>query len=355
MIPQSGFISLVVLVQSVLLVLIVFLPKISSSHPVSQIIMVNNNTPETTTTTASSEEWDAIIIGSGLAGLSAALTILDAGGRVLIVEKEASLGGNSMKASSGINSVMDPTNPDDAQAFRHDTLASAGADADDTPTTTSSDVALIETLVNRSHESVLTWLRSRLEVDLSQVAQLGGHSHPRTHRPGGKLPVGAEIMIKLQAAVKAFETQGSVMIRTSSRANKLLQDDKDGRVIGVVFVSTTTAAAEEEQPPPQPVTVHAPNVVLATGGFAADRSGDSWLAKVRPELLTLGATAGAFSTGDGLTMATSLQANLVGMEHIQVHPTGFVDPKDPDNPSKFLAAEVLRGVGGILLTPQGTR
>jgi FAD-dependent fumarate reductase len=50
-----------------------------------------------------------------------------------------------------------------------------------------------------------------------------------------------------------------------------------------------------------------------------------------------------------------VQANLVDMEHIQVHPTGFVDPKDPENPNKFLAAKVLRGVGGILLTPEGKR
>jgi succinate dehydrogenase/fumarate reductase flavoprotein subunit len=288
---------------------------------------INNNTATQTT-------WDAIIIGSGLAGLSTALTVLDAGGRVLIVEKESNLGGNSMKASSGINAVIDTTNQDDASAFRHDTLASAGDEG---------DPALIETLVSHSHESVLEWLQSRLHVDLSQVAQLGGHSQPRTHRPGGKLPVGAEIMIKLQAAVKAFEEQGTVKICTGAKAHKLLQDGQ-GRVNGIVY-----ADADEQQ------VVHATNVVLATGGFAADRSSESWLAKVRPELLSLGVTAGDFSTGDGLSLATSLDAKLVGMEHIQVHPTGFVDPKDPDNPNKFLAAEVLRGVGGILLTPQGKR
>jgi succinate dehydrogenase/fumarate reductase flavoprotein subunit len=308
------------------------LPVVSSSQAVSQAMVIANNNVNNNNATQTS--WDAIIIGSGLAGLSAALTVLDAGGRVLIVEKEANLGGNSMKASSGINAVIDTTNQDDASAFRRDTMSSAGDEG---------DPALIDTLVSHSHESVLEWLQSRLHVDLSQVAQLGGHSLPRTHRPGGKLPIGAEIMIKLQTAVKVFEEEGSVKICTGAKAHRLLQDDQ-GRVNGIVY-----ADADEHQ------VVHAANVVLATGGFAADRSSESWLAKVRPELLSLGATAGGFSTGDGLSLATSLEAKLVGMEHIQVHPTGFVDPKDPDNPNKFLAAEVLRGVGGILLTPQGKR
>ncbi|CAB9521360.1 Fumarate reductase 2 [Seminavis robusta] len=284
--------------------------------------------------------FDAIIIGSGLAGLSTALTILDAGGRVLILEKEPKLGGNSMKASSGINAA---TTDEERHAFRQDTLHSAG-DA--------TNPALVDTLVQHSQEAVLGWLRERLQVDLSQVAQLGGHSQPRTHRPAGKLPIGAEIMIKLQAAVKEFEGKqeqdnGVLQICTSAKATQLVQDDQ-GRVVGVAYTITT----EEKE---QEVVAHAANVVLATGGFAADRSSTSWLAKVRPELLALGATAGEFSTGDGLTLASALNANLVGMQHIQVHPTGFVDPKDPDNPNKFLAAEVLRGVGGILLTPQGKR
>ena len=58
---------------------------------------------------------------------------------------------------------------------------------------------------------------------------------------------------------------------------------------------------------------------------------------------------------DKPTLARDVAAACVDLEKIQVHPTGFVDPKDPDNPNKFLAAEVLRGVGGMLLSPQGQR
>lgn len=325
------FLLLVVLILSVL-------PFVSSSQPVSQTMVITNNNDNDTAPSTETTNWDAIIIGGGMAGLSTALTVLDAGGRVLIVEKNSHLGGNSIKASSGINAVIDTTNQDDAAAFIRDTMDSAGKGG---------DPVLIETLVSHSHESVVEWLQSRLHVDLSQVAQLGGHSKPRTLRPSGPLPIGAEIMIQLETAVKAFEEQGAVKICTGVNAHKLLQDDL-GRVHGIVYVPTGDAAE-------QPQVVHAPHVVLATGGFAADRSCGSWLAKVRPDLVSLGTTAGVFSTGDGLSLATALQAKLVGMEHIQVHPTGFVDPKDPNHPNKFLAAEILRGVGGILLTPKGKR
>lgn len=281
---------------------------------------------------------DAIIVGSGLAGLTAALTILDAGGRVIILEKEATLGGNSMKASSGINVCHD--NPEDQGKFRQDTLQSAGR---------AKNPELVEQLVLHSKEAILGWLQDRLQVDLSQISQLGGHSQARTYRPGGKLPVGAEIMIKLQRAVREFESKGLVTVLSQSKATKLVKDESNGdRVTGVMYELSLNNLPETKQ-------VNAPNVVLATGGFASDRSQSSWLAQVRPELLNLGATAGGFSTGDGLKMATSIGADLVGMEHIQVHPTGFVDPNDPENPNKVLAAEVLRGMGGILLNSQGKR
>lgn len=48
-------------------------------------------------------------------------------------------------------------------------------------------------------------------------------------------------------------------------------------------------------------------------------------------------------------MASAMGAELIGMDHVQVHPTAFVDPKDPAAPTKFLAAEALRGKGALLV------
>lgn len=104
----------------------------------------------------------------------------------------------------------------------------------------------------------------------------------------------------------------------------------------------------------EPTVVDGP-VVLATGGYAADFTGDSLLKKYRPEIFDLSTTNGAHATGDGHKMLIGIGANPIDMESVQVHPTGLVDPKDPGAKTKFLAAEALRGEGGLLLNSKGQR
>ena len=255
---------------------------------------------------------------------------------MVVMEKEHLLGGNSNKASAGINACCpnNQTYGDYTQGFKNDTIKSAGDAA---------RLDLIEVLVEKSGDAV-AWLKDRVGVDLSLVAQLGGHSHKRTHQPNNGM-VGAEIIYGLLKTVRAYEKKGKVTILVDTRVTKLLKDD-EGRVIGVEYKTDGEEGTHE---------MKATNVVLATGGFAADRSSASYLAKYRPELLQMSATAGAFSTGDGITLATALGAGTVDMDKVQVHPTGWVDPLDPDNPSKTLAAELMRGVGGIIINKDGKR
>lgn len=278
---------------------------------------------------------DAIVIGSGLAGLAASLNILDRGGTVTIIEKEHLLGGNSNKASSGINACCPHNNTynDTLDSFRNDTIRSAGEIA---------DLALIETLVTNSAKAV-QWLKERTNVDLSLLAQLGGHSHKRTHRPNNGM-AGAEIIYHIQKAVRAYEKSGKVKILMDTRVTDLVTEND--RVVGVKTKSTLDGTTQE---------LHADNIVLATGGFASDRSKGSYLEKNRPELLPFAATAGGFSTGDGITLATALGAATRDLDKVQIHPTGFVDPTDPTNPTKTLAGEFTRGVGGILFNHEGKR
>eukprot|EP00814_Leptocylindrus_danicus_P018813 CAMPEP_0116024346 /NCGR_PEP_ID=MMETSP0321-20121206/12251_1 /TAXON_ID=163516 /ORGANISM="Leptocylindrus danicus var. danicus, Strain B650" /LENGTH=1140 /DNA_ID=CAMNT_0003496037 /DNA_START=68 /DNA_END=3490 /DNA_ORIENTATION=+ len=286
----------------------------------------------------SDEEPDAIVVGSGLAGLAASLKILDRGGRVILIEKEHRVGGNSAKASSGINACCpnESKYDDSLESFKNDTVNSAGSSA---------NLPLIETLVGRSAEAV-GFLKERAGVDLSLLAQLGGHSHKRTHRPSNGM-AGAEIIYAMQKAVKKFEKDGKIKIMVDTKATKLVQEN--GSVVGLEY---TTEKADDS---PESGVLRAPNVILATGGFAADRTDNSFLAKHRPELLSMAATAGDFSTGDGISMATELGAGTVDLAKVQIHPTGWVDPKDPTNPSKVLAAELMRGVGGILVNDSGQR
>lgn len=96
-------------------------------------------------------------------------------------------------------------------------------------------------------------------------------------------------------------------------------------------------------------------VILATGGYAADFTEDSLLKKYRPEYFDLPTTNGDHCTGDGQKMAMKIGAKGIDLEKVQVHPTGLVDPKDPEAKVKFLAAEALRGVGGLLIDNTGNR
>lgn len=96
-------------------------------------------------------------------------------------------------------------------------------------------------------------------------------------------------------------------------------------------------------------------VVLATGGYAADFGEDSLLKKWRPDTFDLASTNGTHATGDGHKMLMAIGANDIDMDKVQVHPTGLVDPKDPGSKWKFLAAEALRGEGGLLLNNKGQR
>ena len=284
-------------------------------------------------------EPDAIVVGSGLAGLSATLNILDRGGKVIVVEKEHRLGGNSNKASSGINACCldaNSTTGDFLDAFRNDTIRSAGDSA---------RLPLINTLVENS-ASAVEWLKERVGVDLSLVAQLGGHFFKRTHRPKNGM-VGAEIIYAVQKAIKAYEKSGMVEILVDTTVRNLIQDNS-GVIVGVEIQSLGGDEYSFSK-------LMAPTVVLSTGGFASDRSPNSYLAKYRPELISLPATAGDFSTGDGVTLATALGAGTVDMEKVQIHPTGWVDPKNVTNPSKILAGELMRGVGGILINGDGER
>merc|ERR1712137_125014 len=94
---------------------------------------------------------------------------------------------------------------------------------------------------------------------------------------------------------------------------------------------------------------------FASGGYGADFGNDSLLAKYRPDLLHLPTTNGEHCTGDAIKIGEGIGAKTVDLEWVQVHPTGLVKPDEPDSKIKFLAAEALRGVGGLVLDAHGKR
>jgi succinate dehydrogenase/fumarate reductase flavoprotein subunit len=180
--------------------------------------------------------------------------------------------------------------------------------------------------------------------------QCGGHSLPRTHhepaRADGKpAPVGWDIIAALK---KSAEATPSIHIVTGAEATALVQGAHTPSsvtplhhrgalpVVGVRYVRTVPATEVGAPPAHEETMQKADAVILATGGFGNDHTVASLLAEFAPQLAALPTTNGAFARGDGVKMARAAGAYLEGMEHVQVHPTAFVDPADPASRTKFL-------------------
>ncbi|PVU85704.1 hypothetical protein BB559_006860 [Furculomyces boomerangus] len=300
-----------------------------------------------------------VIIGGGLAGMSSAIEAFLSASKaassnenimVKLLDKEPRLGGNSAKASSGINGVGTKTQvqygvTDSIDLFSADTVKSGKG---------LSNQVLVNKLVGDSKDAV-EWLQSFFELDLDVLAQLGGHSAKRTHRrpdlPDGRpQPVGFGITSTLSKWLTSTseKSNGRLSIEVNSKVKKILKDE-NGKVNGIVYTANGTDTE---------VTLPVSAIILATGGFGGE-SGDPehsvFLKKYASDYLGLPTTNGQFATGDGIFLGQGVGADTVDLDQVQVHPTGFVSSKDPNSKTKFLAAEALRGEGGLLLNGLGKR
>eukprot|EP00760_Papus_ankaliazontas_P001438 PhM_4_TR10474/c0_g1_i3/m.69464 len=294
-----------------------------------------------------------IVVGAGLAGLSAAIEAANCGAAVILLDKAPRIGGNSAKATSGINGWGTDAQgamgvSDNGKYFERDTYFSGKGGATNT--------GMVRMLSVKSAEAI-RWLRTTFDLPLSVVSQLGGHSRPRTHRvpdqpDGTPVPVGYRIIESLQKHIET-KLKGRVAIMTDTQVVSLITTegaDPHGtmrkHVRGVMYQNSDN---------PHPVELLADAVILATGGFASDMSDTSLLKEFTPQLVGIPTTNGDFATGDGMKMAREIGASLIDMDKVQLHPTGFINPKDPNNNTKFLGPEALRGSGGILLNNKGER
>merc|ERR1712070_1271261 len=185
------------------------------------------------------------------------------------------------------------------------------------------------------------WLVDKFDLDLSLVARLGGHSQPRTHRGKERFPGMTITYALIQMLEKVAEKTDRARIVTKAEVFKLILHG--GAVVGAYYEKGGVNLKEFGP------------VVFASGGFGADFGSDSLLAMYRPDLLHLPTTNGEHCTGDAIKMGESIGAATIDLEWVQVHSTGLVKPDDPDAKVKFLAAEALRGVGGIVLDAHGNR
>jgi len=275
-----------------------------------------------------------IVVGGGLAGMSAANTVIEQGGRTVLLDKSSFCGGNSTKATSGINGAATRTQKtkgidDSIDLFTSDTLK-GGAKRPE----------VVKVLCGNSGADV-DWLVDKFDLDLSLVARLGGHSAPRTHRGKERFPGMTITYALIQMLENVAEKTDRARIITKACANTLLTNGP--ACVGLVYEK----AGEQ-------IKEFGP-VILASGGFGADFTQNSLLAKYRPDLMHLPTTNGEHCTGDGIKMGEAIGGKSIDLEWVQVHPTGLVKPDDPDAKIKFLAAEALRGVGGLVFDASGNR
>eukprot|EP00189_Rhodosorus_marinus_P007630 CAMPEP_0184753544 /NCGR_PEP_ID=MMETSP0315-20130426/44153_1 /TAXON_ID=101924 /ORGANISM="Rhodosorus marinus, Strain UTEX LB 2760" /LENGTH=833 /DNA_ID=CAMNT_0027232925 /DNA_START=84 /DNA_END=2585 /DNA_ORIENTATION=- len=299
-----------------------------------------------------------IVVGGGLAGLTAALTALEHGCQsVTIIEKNAFLGGNSAKATSGMNGV-NQNESDTPDQFISDTLKAGHGINDEN---------LIQMVAFQS-AGARRWLGETLKLDMKDRTRLGGHSFPRTWRfspmaDGRPQPVGWTIMKTLIDALKSDEYKDRLNIKLNNAVKRLLGSEESG-VVGVLSESS----GEKEE-------IHADAVVLASGGTVnVDEllvmlvlgttyllgapgycAGGDVLRKYAGESAKFPTTNGPWATGDGIKLGMEFGAVARDMEHVQVHPTSFVNKSDPFTTTNFLAPESLRGTGGILVNGEGKR
>ena len=326
-------------------------------------------------TTVADTECDVVIVGAGGAGMTAALQAVDSGvNSVIIVEKGGSTGGNTSRATGGMNAAktvyQDENEWSDATTTAVEkaiaTAEEKYADGDKVSNLTAlvkeqfeaykanpegyfdsvelfaldtiiggkglNDFDLVMTLTGNSAEAI-DWLATK-NAHLTNVGSFGGASVKRIHRAttedGKTTPVGAYLVKVLTADVEA---EDKIDLRANTAATEIVMED--GKAVGVKVRSENGE-----------YTIRAKAVILASGGFGADLDR---VAALKPELAGFVTTNASTITGDGIDMAVAVGAATVDMEQIQIHPSVYTET------TTALITEGIRGDGAILVNQEGKR
>ena len=268
-------------------------------------------------------DTEIVIIGAGGAGMTAAIMLQQAGKDFVILEKMPYVGGNTTKATGGMNAsethYQKEQGIEDSNAlFAADTMKGGHA---------LNDSSLVAVMANSS-AGAIDWLDT-IGAELPKISFSGGASVNRIHAPADGSGVGAYLVDRFSA--KLNELGVKVMLETA--ATELLTDE-DGKIAGVKAVG-----------PDAIYTINARAVILASGGFGAN---EAMYTTYRPDLKGTVTTNAPGATGDGIVMAQALGAELVDIEQIQLHPT-------VEQTTSILITESVRGDGAILVNQGGVR
>ncbi len=269
---------------------------------------------------------DIVVIGAGGAGLSAAVSAAetDAGLKIIVLEKQGIIGGNTNYSTGGINAAETDIQKslgieDSKKLFYDDTMK--GGKYENIP-------SLVENLVEHAPVTI-SWLTG-LGADLSDVGLMGGSSVKRTHRPKGGTAIGPHLMKILKAAT----SNKNIEIRTSNKVTGLLSA-VDGSVTGVKVQNANGST----------YTLKAKAVIIATGGFGANLE---MVTSLQPSLKGFATLNHPGATGDVYGWIKAIGGATIQMANIQIHPTA-------EATNHILITEAVRGNGAILVNHESKR
>lgn len=251
------------------------------------------------TVTLEDKTYDVVILGAGGAGLSAAAEAANAGASVVVIEKMAFAGGNTLLSYAELacpnNWIQEEKGIQDSpEQFAKEMYEGGGSLA---------KKELVDIIANNATKGA-EWLRDEIGVVYQDyLVHEGGHSVPRAVEP---VELGAGMIKPLEA----YAINKGADILYSTKAEELIQDES-GKVIGVkVSQGDQTAIISANN-----------GVILATGGFGAnvemrEEYNTRW-ETLDDSVMTTNSPA---IVGDGIIMAQTIGANLIGMEHIQLYP-----------------------------------
>lgn len=270
------------------------------------------------------EYTDVVVIGAGASGMSAALEAEKQGAKVILLEKMPYVGGNTLRATGGINGAETTVQTtlgieDDIGIYVDDVMDSGHFENNKT---------LVRIMASKSAD-VIDWL-IEMDADLSDVGILAGHSLPRTHRPKGGKPVGLEIVKTLESQIK----NSKIELRLENKAVKIITS-KHGDIEGVVVMDKSG----------KEYTIKAKALVLATGGFGGS---PETFVYYNQKLKGYQTTNSPSATGDFIGLTEPLNVALADMDYIQTHPTVSKE-------YGMLITEAIRGNGGILVNNSAKR